>query len=579
MGSSRGVREAVALTLPEVVLLPRLDGAGRVMVPLVGVARPASATERVRVIGGGDGKPHEVEAEVWVLSRAVEEAGAEATARPAGRLSAWLGGASGWTWRRAGPAEGAADGREARWVVLMLSAADVAGATALELRGKVCTVVELGAADIERGTAVWQAAAKGTAALLGPVPAGAGWDVSALESVLQWPGERWRAELMLGAIGRPVPGAPDEVMTIAAEQTRRVWAGAMGRLAGADAALAQRVAARMLVCAVVGVDGGGAAVLPCWPVDGAIAASGGAVADLLQELAGGRRGERAVEAARTWLAQQPGALAAVVDDAGGRVGVLNLAASGGEVRIDGRATGVTAAARRWTVVTIPALGTVPGQSAPAELLSIGGAQGARVSVAGVGVRAVVRPPGMRLGPLLAELTLAELLAGAATVAAPGATGWLYRDAPPGAGPREGWRLLVECRGDDAAAPDEVTIVLGREKLRQMLVLTSDGTVVERPGEGAPVVRQRSPVWVRRDVQAGGERPTEARVWAAVVQVPPEVIEAEVGNDARAVLWVGLSRRVGDRPMGSWPRAAVPWGEAGPGLMGLELGSWDVERAR
>lgn len=452
----------------------------------------------------------------------------------------------------------------------------------------------------------WLAPLSGTFDFAAPSerpPASNPWLLAALEPARSQPWSLWRARLAspgLGPIGAaPVRGdstgsARDSIVTRLGEQHASVWSVAIQRLAAADRDVARRLAIRLGGAVNFG-DGVWAPVWPAWP--GPASADDGLALlreDLLSDDLPTR--DRAARAA-AWIDTLPTGAAWVIDDAGESDSVTGSAIA---TLALANLTDQPAAA---SVAAIGDRGESEG--APLEMLTIGPMSVARVRVnagadrqrdqparalEGEG-RLVVRvgtwrgqvsvlnrpvaarPPGVRIGPLVRDLDMGQIVAaaesaGAVSVRLPAAdrvtVAVLQRDAT--ASGRSRWVLYAECSrpgpADTASSADSLVVALGQTGGGFVWRVKADGNV--------EVIRGGKP--------EGGAGPT-VRVgdldgrWRCWLPIPESAIEQN------RWLRIALTREIvssdGELERTSWPRPVEPWEEtaAAPARVLIDLSTW------
>jgi hypothetical protein len=362
---------------------------------------------------------------------------------------------------------------------------------------------------------------------------------------------RWRYRLLVDGLD---PRAPwdtpfeDPTVELISRRYEDRWRVALAWLWGADADAARRL--RLRLGAVAEFPGGVWA--PVWPVD---------VRDLeslLNDLLNPNltpRGRAAV--ADRWLDEQPGAAAWVIDDAclldpsSGSilpvVGLLNLLDRATLAWVESDA-GARAAEltplRSMQAIELPARPGESGRLTP----NIGRWQG---KLATLDRPVPVAPPGLTLGPLHADWSMAALTAQTSPVMpeAHWATGALVHRIPPGENPAA-WEVFVECRfrpGEGDASREFVALHAGPAPARIARAFR-DGRV---EGEHVEVVQGQDRWWAR-------------------FRLGSEAVEAG------GVLRVGIVRidAIGRR----WcaPRAMLPW-QTSPPRIAIDTRAW--HRAR
>lgn len=357
------------------------------------------------------------------------------------------------------------------------------------------------------------------------------------------PFQRWRTSIALdrfrGEHELPLP-ANSGVADLALQNELR-WRAALAALARDDADLAADLVAR--ITAVVRSPEG--TLLPAWSLD-----EPGLVLlrdDLLDP---DSSSARRVERARSWIQTDAGAVAWCVDDAGSLPGAGPYAL-----------VGVANIARQPQVVSLAVEGEaaknpvrLPGHASVAlraffDAQASGGPIGSAV-IARVGgwTRALAvgrdalapRPPGLVLGPLLAQWDLATWRAGV-PVPVIGERAAVALLAP--ATDLGSWTLYLESRFPPGEPPS-------REIIRVHL----------GPREGESRVVEVGP-------GASGSLPVafDHDRWRAVVTLP-------IAADAQ-MLTLGLERVEDSGRRSSWPRAMMPDQPRGPGRALIDLSAW------
>lgn len=602
---SAGVQQATAAGLPRTI---RVIGADAIAVPV----NPGDAAIKAGVVS-----VQFAEARILApLSRVVADVeiaggadGALERAARAGRR--WVGAELEWRSVKGGAAGGgagsSAGGDGTRWVALVpAGAVDEATRPAAMLLDGRSVVLDWRAADAAMVEALLDIAPE-----LSPVLTGA------TDALMASPDERWRAKL---ASGRPLGAdedAPigDPAVAALARHEEGLWISALERVWRMDRALCLRLATRLSL-AVDSIDdgaggvGGGAGAgerVPLWPLDRAT------LVNMRDALVDARSSDAAARAAvGAVLLGQPAALAVVLDDGGTlakdrspmaavwAAALLDEPAAAG-VRLAGSAGGEELVrlepmtARRLYVSQKrasdeegpgPLGASLRGKAAPTTQLrvSVGDWEATR---SGVTALVKAQPPGVNVGPMLVDWTMASMLeagaerSGNAALrrAGPGLdiAGRLYREpgadgaqAVSGRGGGGGagrWTLYLECRrGEGKLNGDTVSVYLGPAGVGAGAggggVMTIDvlesGELSMRVGGGE---RQGAG---RARTAAGPER------WSVWVPIPAAAIRAD------GILQIGLVRAVGvdGGPVAraAWPRPMLPWTDE-PGRIAVDLRAW------
>ncbi len=350
---------------------------------------------------------------------------------------------------------------------------------------------------------------------------------------LRW----WRLDL-LGAASAP----HHETVHRLAEQVRNQWAAALARLRESDPARHDRLLASLT--RTMQIDDG--ACYPAWRTDAA------RLGTLLDELsAADATALRLAQAADTWLADDADALAWIIDDGAGgraaRLGVANFT--------DAPVAASASAAGRVEMITLPA-------SSVREIeIAAPIAGDAQIDVRIGRDRFILSamtepwratPPGVRIGPLLPQWTLATWLGESPVVIDPvWATGALLQRAD---GDGERWELFVDGRA--AAEPDsadKVTVIVGDAHAPiGTITVRATGEVEVRPSSWSSDIA----VSIRR----------EPGRWTALVTLPATWTSEDI-------LLLGLERVDGRSVRSSWPRAVTPW-QTVPPSAAIDLRAWD-----
>lgn len=445
----------------------------------------------------------------------------------------------------------------------------------------------------------------------------------ATDSLMTSPEERWRAKLASGralGIDEDAPIA-DPIVAALARHEEGLWLSALERVWRVDRALCLRLATRLRLVVDNADDAGwNAAALgervPLWPADRA-----GLLA-LRERLTDPKSSDAAVTSAvNAMVTGQPAALAVVIDDAGTlakdrtpltalwaasmlaepvAAGVRAAGSAGGEelARFEPMtARRLYLAQRRLSDEDGPGpLARAERRAASTELrVSVGEWAATRSAVTTL-VKA--RPPGVNVGPMFLDWTMASVLDAGAERSGNAAlrradpeidiAGRLYREpgedratgpAPAGRAGNVGvgrWTLYLECRrAGGPGAGDVVRIHLGPANAGEAgqaaaaaitLDIAESGALSIRTGrpadtDGAPTRQDAGRIRV-----AGGGAGSDR--WSAWVPIPPAAISAD------GVLQIGLVRLApsGDARRSAWPRPMLPWADE-PGRIAVDLRTW------
>ncbi|MDX9910217.1 MAG: hypothetical protein RBS39_00145 [Phycisphaerales bacterium] len=410
------------------------------------------------------------------------------------------------------------------------------------------------------------------------------------------PFRRWRWLLLAGELDRDFElptrledleldareGAfADPIVEAMARQEEALWRIGLARLALADEALAQRLTAR-LACVI---DFGAGDALPAWTTDPRELAS--LRQELLREdLSPEQRGERV----RLWLDAQAPAVAWVIDDAGAidamtghpsaTIGLAHLGMDpvlawvsglrGAEPELRDAQPGRVIELYTFTppeqpvgdAETFAGLAKPPPAGETLTLtLGLGSAWTGRVSVRARALPAV--PPGIVIGPLLADWTLSDWQRGTGddARAASACAGSLYLE--PSDPPR--WMLYLEVADPGSSTSDgpwertdAIRVWLGpRGAAWGVLRVSESGRVTFEDAQGNTSALEGA------EVRQGASR------WTARVPIPDGAIDAD------GVLRLGLERV---DPLGvrsAWPRRMMPTQDE-PARLAIDTRAWSAE---
>jgi hypothetical protein len=458
------------------------------------------------------------------------------------------------------------------------------------------------------------------------------------------PWERWRAKV---ASSRPLGVDEDRliddpVVAGLARQRERAWLTALASVWRADRAVALDLVDELARVIDIGDEGGGGAGgagaerVPMWTTDAAL------LDDLLGRLTDASATDASVlSAARAFLAMRGAAGGAgsgvaaggalVMDDAGvldpdGRplpaLWAINFGATPASVSVRSRGSEVGIDAQE--PVSLPprtarrvyagvggggAGGGGGGPPPPPRAPPAGGGSELAVRVGEwsstrtvIGQRVRVVPPGLRIGPMLADWSMAE--AGEQAMVRPGragtgvalpradpafdAQGRLYREPGGGGGGGVGgdrdagrgvggsWTVYMECRrpAGVSGSTDRLTLWFGPagaggSASAATLSVTDTGEITWRVGggRGGPAMQG-----------AGTARVTRlSDRWIVWIPVPPAVIERAAAREggASGVVQIGVVREDARGVRTAWPRPMLPWSTE-PGRVASDLSAWGVE---
>lgn len=394
------------------------------------------------------------------------------------------------------------------------------------------------------------------------------------------PARRWRYRLAMDGFksltGRAASivdaasggAAFDEpVLEAMAVEGEARWATALAQLRLSHPDVARRLAARLaLVVEFTGALGrrdGTAVHAPAW-VTGQESLER-LVTELLDPNLSPRRRAARAEA---WLADQRPALGWVVDDAR-----ATDAIAGGLLATVGIANLTEVATLGWVSVEpqAQAPSMSPVGAAAARSFTLAGERDARAGTAAealhrlmfhagswkdegavMSARLGVTPPGLTIGPLLPDWTMADWVGASSrpmVVEAEWSTGAMLFRGPAGEGAGGSWMLYVECRRPEAGveSPQEfIRVWLGPTGRARLVVRASPEESAENSA-GASVVK-------------------EPGRWAARIEIPASCIEPD------GTLRVGIERGDSRGVHSAWPRRMLPW-QAEPGRLAVDTTAW------
>jgi hypothetical protein len=392
---------------------------------------------------------------------------------------------------------------------------------------------------------------------------------------------RWRYRLILeGLVPRPpdshiasdVGAFDDPVLEAFGAGIEDLWRAAIARLRQDDAEVAHDFVRRLVDV----VDFGDAVYAPAWPTDQL-------VLETLRDAVLSPRSTRdsRIQAVRQWLEEQPRAVAWVIDDAGqvdaatgnalATIGVANLgrALKLGAV-VDPRrpterdvvAIRAGAAAR----LSIPVDEPGEGRTTSRVEIELGPWRTAR-AIAAEPIPA--RPPGVALGPLFGDWTMAGWFAGGVMEhrRADGRPAMGARLQRIDQGPGESrWWVYAECLrplddryAEPLAGADWLRLWIGPyENPSAVYRIWRDGRVHEES-----VAREGGPVQVE-----GAKVVDEGDRWTCLVPIDDSLIEP--GGTLR----IGLERMDSRGRRWAWPEPMLPW-QIEPARIGIDVTAWDV----
>ena len=358
-----------------------------------------------------------------------------------------------------------------------------------------------------------------------------------LGSELADPTRAWRVELAGALAGERAAQATSGALDQLSRQHAARWRTALSRLTTADGALASRLAASL--GRVIQIDG---RAVPAWSADHR------RVDALLSALLAPEADDAQLKlAAESWLADEPDAVAWVIDDGGDErpslIGIANLTDVRAAASISANGAVELAVVEARQAIQLPIAQPSGAPSVRAEV---------RVGESVIALDLVTEPiacepPGVRMGPLLPEWTLPEWLGERAPSVDVGwATAGLLQPRPGRSG---AWEVFVECRAAQNGE-DTVVLTLGPPAKPHGAVRVSRSGAVEGSGALAGVKGS-----VREEMDR----------WTATLELPS-------GAMAQSVVTIGLERVDARGHRSTWPRRVTPWQRQLPGGE-IDLSSW------
>lgn len=409
------------------------------------------------------------------------------------------------------------------------------------------------------------------------------------------PMTRWRYRLLTkGFEPKPFakadpdgePKAPDafsdKVLEALASQIEARWQAAIGRLWLVDPELTNRLR-RRLVGAIQFTDN---VIAPIWAPDESDTRQ--VILDLLNPKL---TDAECIDRTHLWLQTQPAAAAWVIDDAGiidaptGKsvtmIGVANLSTEPMLTWIAADNDGLSA-----EMLTAPPTSTTTLTSTAPQGRSGGPFLATDIRIV-VGddsfARTVIAkplpatPPGVRIGPLVREWSLAAWIEGRTVpVTGPNAAAALIHkipsagdDSAEGERPRPPrWALYIEC-GDPKGQQDQV---LHQETVRVWFGRTGAAKSILRIESGGVIVDELALDKGLEGSMRGARVVREAGRWIAFVPIPSHCIEFD------GTLRVGMERIDHQAKRSSWPRPMFPW-QTEPGRIAIDTKAWTELRAQ
>lgn len=483
---------------------------------------------------------------------------------PPGRADAgwvWLTGTPGpFLWQESTAPTPPAGSFEVRWCE-PLTKAEFDAATLCGADGKPLPPSDRPAAAwLDAVNPGWEALSRAALAVVTDVPEDQHAALAAaLRVPLATPGDHWRSALLLRALRPSTPAAADfqpKALNTLARQQGDMWAGAIGRLCRADAAMGLQVARRLVQVGYLPTSdtGGSWGVLWC-------EADPHVLDTLITSPPSGL-----ATAATSFLAGQPTALAWVRDDAGLRdpLAGASIATVGAVSLFDQRTIGslsLTGQAAGEPTPFRPFIGQLLS-AAPAQQRA-GGGSVATVKLATTTLTLPVgttptpaAPPGVLLGPFCRDWTLASFRRQQPEPIS-GVAGSLVLSASAGgtAGTHPSWIVYLECRTDAGAdiAAERLRIWAGPTGSPVLaLEIGPEGAAASRVGIAPQTAVSRIP---------GG--------WCATVTLPAAAVESS------GTLRLAVEHVAANGLRSAWPRAMMPW-QNEPGRLSIDTAAWNRE---
>lgn len=351
------------------------------------------------------------------------------------------------------------------------------------------------------------------------------------------PTRAWRIDLSAALAGEKSGAKGGDGMTQLRRQHAARWRAALSRLTAVDSALGSRVAASL--GRVIRMDGH---AVPAWSAD--LRRLDALLESLLRPESDAAGLKLAAEA---WLADEPGAVAWVIDDGGKDrpvlIGVANLS--------DARAPASISASGAVELAALePRTGLQLAIAQPSGAATVRAET--RVGDAIFQLELVTQPipctpPGVRMGPLMPEWTMPEWLGErAGSIDVGWATAALLQ---PKSGGEGAWEVFLDCRAE-RSGHDTVRLALGPPAKPDGEIRVSRSGAIEGSG-GLVGVKG-----VVREEEEG---------WTATLELP----SAAMGQ---AVVTIGLERVDARGFRSTWPRRVTPWQRQLPGGE-IDLSAW------
>lgn len=376
-----------------------------------------------------------------------------------------------------------------------------------------------------------------------------------LRAIAMDPMQRWRVRLLQDRIAAaelwtdgPAPEAfEDRAIEALAVQHELGWRAAIEYVNQVAPAVATDLVS--VLSAVVRMPDG--ELLPAWVQDES------ALSQLFRTLIQPTvtRGQKA-DAARAFLAGVPDAAVWVVDDAGDAQSDITVAftdlvgrRTNVSARMDDRAFGMPRSVVGHESVLLRT--ELRRDEAPMPRRNVSVRAGSWSTERAVIASALpVAPPGLTIGPMIAEWMQATWLTDRPLVASAPAAGLLQRAAIG-----DGWEVFIRCPRASSAGDDVVRVWCGPyASARAVITITAagEGSIVLNDGEAQAINVSHT---------------SKDNEWSALVRLPSDALEP----GGRAIK-LGVERRDSAGRRSSWPRPMTP-GQIEPGRLLVDLTTW------